>query len=289
VSAFFSVVYQAIEEFLAHPAHEQLQELIVIALTSIGMLLVIEPILERIGPVRMREATGRKDSILIRAGAFLTIVATSLLHGLLHSHISESIGLHGLMVLEQLLTALVAPTLITLAWLYGVKREGPQAKWYGLIVGLLTGVGLVGLAMVQLYFLETPAELREVSAGNNPMALLAVARSLLRFVVPSCALNGFLGGLAIDRQWSPKAWHAVALGLSIAVVAEAALFLAASHFEANAIGPAALVPPEMFASMIGEVVIANLGWVMGLLVRQDADALLRTGRSSPMSSPATQA
>jgi hypothetical protein len=88
VSAFFSVLYQAIEEFVTLAPHEQFRELIVIAVTSIGMLLAIEPILGRIGPVRVHDSFTHEDDILIRAGAFLTIMATSLIHGLLHGHIS---------------------------------------------------------------------------------------------------------------------------------------------------------------------------------------------------------
>ena len=84
VSAFFSVLYQAIEEFLHLAPNQQFKELIVITVTSIGMLLAIEPILERISPVRTHESFKREDDVLIRAGAFLTIVATAFLHGLLH-------------------------------------------------------------------------------------------------------------------------------------------------------------------------------------------------------------
>jgi len=274
VSAFFSILYQAIEEFLTLAPHEQFKELIVIAVTSIGMLLAIEPILERIGPVRVHDSFRREDDILIRAGALLTIVATSLLHGLLHAHISQSLSVHGMLVLEQLLTALVAPSLITLSWIYGVKRERPQARWYGLIVGVLTGLGLVLLAMVQLYFFRPSAGLRDSSPRNAAMALLVVATTFLWSVVPTCAVNGYLGGLATDRQWCGKAWSAVALGLLIAAAVEAASFFLASSLESHAIETAALIEPESLVSLFAEVVIANLGWAMGLWVRPDADALL---------------
>jgi hypothetical protein len=276
VSAFFSVLYQAIEEFLSHPPHDQLKELIVIAVTSIGMLLAIEPILERISPVRARRSSHRKDTALIQTGAFLTIVATSLLHGLLHAHISESLSVHGMIVLEQLVTALVAPTLITLAWLYGVRRERPQARWYGLMAGLLVGLGLVSLAMLQLYFLRPPAEIREASSHEAAMALLVVAASLLWFVVPTCAVNGYLGGLAADRQWCATAWRGIAVGLLMAAAVEAGSFLLASSVESQVIKAAALIRPEMLLSLLGEVTIANLGWSMGLWVNPDADALLRS-------------
>ena len=160
VAAFFSVLYQAIEEFLHLAPKQQFKELIVITVTSVGMLLAIEPILERIGPVRANQSFKREDDVLIRAGAFLTIVATAFLHGLLHAHLSESLSARGMVVLEQLLTALVAPTLITLSWIYGMRRA--RARWYGLIVGVLTGLGLVIFAMIQLYFLRPSAGLRDV-------------------------------------------------------------------------------------------------------------------------------
>jgi hypothetical protein len=275
VSAFFIVLYQAIEEFLTLAPHEQFRELIVVAVTSIGMLLAIEPILERIGPVRVHHSFAREDDILIRAGAFLTIVAASLLHGLLHAHISQRLSVHGVIVLEELVAALVAPTLITLSWLYGVKRARPQARWYGLIAGLLTGLGLVTLAMVQLYFFRPSAGLREASPRDAAMTLLVVATSFLWFIVPTCAVNGYLGGLATDRQWCGKAWSAVALGLLIAAAVEAGSFFVASCVESHAITPAALVQPGLLLSLFGEAAIANLGWSMGLLVRPDADALLR--------------
>jgi hypothetical protein len=274
VSAFFSVLYQAIEEFLFFAPQEQFKELIVIAITSIGMLLAIEPILERIGPVRAHESFKREDDVLIRAGAFLTIVATAFLHGLLHAHISESLSAHGMVVLEQLLTALIAPTLITLSWIYGSRREQAAARWYGLVAGLLTGLGLVVMAMVQLYFFRPAAGLREVSAGNAAIALLGVATSFLWFVVPTCAVNGYLGGLATDRRWFGRSWRAVALGLMVAAAIEVAAFSLASTLESHALRSVALMKPESLWSLFGEVIVANLGWAMGLWVRTDADALL---------------
>jgi hypothetical protein len=274
VSAFFSVLYQAIEEFVHLAPHDQLKELIVIAITSVGMLLAIEPILERIGPVRSQDSFKREDDVLIRTGAFLTIVATAFLHGLLHAHISESLSAHGMVVLEQLLTALIAPTLITLSWISGIRRARPAARWYGLSAGLLTGLGLVFMAMVQLYFLRPSAGLRDVSARNAAIALLGVATSFLWFVVPTCAVNGYLGGLAIERQWFARSWRAVALGLMVAAAIEVAAFSLASTLESHALGSVALVKPQSLWSLFGEVMVANLGWAMGLWVRPDADALL---------------
>jgi hypothetical protein len=277
VSVFFSVVYQAVEEFLHLPGQGQLKEMIVIAVTSIGMLLAIEPILERISPRRAHESFRREDDILIRAGAFLTIVATAFLHGLLHAHISESLSAKGMLILEQLLTALVAPTVITLSWIYGVRRERPSARWYGLIAGALTGLGLVIFAMVQLYFLRPSAGLRDAPPRNAVMAVLAVAMSFLGFIVPTCAVNGFLGGLATDRRWCGNASSAVALGLMIAAGVEAASFYLAASAEPHVIRTVALIQPESMLSLFAEVIVANLGWAVGLWVRPDADAMLRGG------------
>ena len=130
------------------------------------------------------------------------------------------------------------------------------------------------LAMVQLYFFRPSAGLRDSSPRNAAMALLVVATTFLWSVVPTCAVNGYLGGLATDRQWCGKAWSAVALGLLIAAAVEAASFFLASSLESHAIETAALIGPESLVSLFAEVVIANLGWAMGLWVRPDADALL---------------
>ncbi len=273
VAAFFSVLYQAIEEFLHLPSDRQLKELIVITVTSVGMLLAIEPILERIGPVRAHQSFKREDDVLIRAGALLTIVATAFLHGLLHAHLSESLSAKGMVVVEQLLTALVAPTLITLSWIHGVRYV--QARWYGLIAGVLTGLGLVVFAMMQLYFLRPSMGLRDVPLRNAVRALLAVATSFLGFIVPTCAVNGYLGGFAIDRRWTAKAWSGIMIGLLIAAAVEAASFVLASSFEAHALKTAALAEPDSMLSLVGEIVIANVGWAMAVWVRPDADALLR--------------
>jgi hypothetical protein len=278
VSAFFSVLYQALEEFFHLPPDKQFKELMVIAMTSIGMLLAIEPILERISPVRTHESFTREDDVLIRTGAFLTIVATAFLDGLLHSHISGSLSAHGMVMLEQLLTALVAPTLITLSWIYGSRRELPQARWYGLLAGLLSGLGLVIFAMAQLYFLRPSAGLRDASPRTTAIALLGVATSFLWFIVPSCVVNGYLGGLAIDRRWFGKAWSATALGLMMAAAVEVAAFFLASSMESRLLNDSALIQPGPLGSLFAEVVIANLGWAMGLWVRPDADALLGSAR-----------
>ncbi len=288
VAAFFSVFYQAVEEFFSLAPHEQFKELMVIGITSIGMLLAIEPILERISPVRFREHSAREDDLLIRAGALLTIVATALLHGLLHAHISQSLSVHGMLVIEQLLTALVAPTLITLAWIYGVAREQYHARWYGLVAGMLAGVSLVLIATVQLYFFRPSTGLREAAGGNAAIAMLGVATSFVWFVIPTCAVNGYLGGLALDRQWTGKAWRAVAIGLMLAAAVEAGSFMLTSSFEFQALKTVGLTQPDSIGSLIAEAVVGNLGWAMGLLVRPDADALLgsavrfatRSGRST---------
>jgi hypothetical protein len=278
VSAFFSILFQAIEEFLSLAPGAQLKELIVIAITSIGMLLAVEPILEKIAPVRVRQASARTDNVLIRTGAFFTIVATSLMHGLLHAHVSESITAHGMLVLEQLLAALVAPTLITLAWTFGIRRDPPQARWYGLAVGMTTGLGLVVLAMVQLYFLRPPAGLREASPHDAAMSLLLVATSLLWFIVPTCAVNGYLGGLALDRQWRAKSWRSVTQGLMIAVAVETAAFFMAAMVQSYIFPTATIIEPDLLLELICEVTVANLGWAMGVWVSSDADATLCIGQ-----------
>ena len=181
-------------------------------------------------------------------------------------------------MLEQLLTALVAPTLITLSWIYGSRREFPQARWYGLIAGLLTGLGLVIFAITQLYFLRPSAGLRDASPRTAAIALLGVATSFLWFIVPSCVVNGYLGGLAIDRQWFGKAWSATAVGLIMAAAVEVASFFLASSMESRLLNASALIQPGPLGSLFAEVVIANLGWAMGLWVRADADALLGGAR-----------
>lgn len=277
IAAFFSLLLQAIEEFLHHPMEDQLKELVVIAITSIGMLLAIEPVLERIVPRREHHGFAHEDDILIRAGAFLTIVATSLLHGLLHAHITQRITLDGMIILEQLSTALVAPTLITLCWLYGTRREPARARWYGLIGGLLTGVVMVILAILQLYFLRPGSGLGEASASNAATALLVVATIFLWFIIPTCAINGYLGGLALDRRWGRRAWSGIAVALLIAIAVEAGSFYLATSVQAPAIKSAALAPQRLFGSLFADAVIANIGWTIGIWVRSDADESFRAG------------
>ena len=47
--------------------------------------------------------------------------------------------------------------------------------------------------MVQLYFFRPSAGLRDSSPRNAAMALLVVATMFLWSVVPTCAVNGYLG------------------------------------------------------------------------------------------------
>ena len=129
--------------------------------------------------------------------------------------------------------------------------------------------------MMQLYFLRPSAGLRDVPLRNAVRALLAVATSFLGFIVPTCAVNGYLGGLAIDRRWSAKAWSGIVIGLIVAAAVEAVSFALASSFETHALATAALVEPDSMLSLSAEVVVANLGWAMGVWVRPDAAALLR--------------
>ncbi len=282
-SAFFVLLWEALKDFVALGPHEQFRELVVITATSIGMLLVIEPILERIGPVRLRESSRqRKDSILVSLGVFLTVAAASLFHGLLHEHINQSISLDGMIVVGRWASSLFAPCVITASWLYAVRQERSQARWYGLIAGAIVGLVAIGLTLAEIYFLYPSSGLGEMSARRAATAMLILTTFILWIAVAIWTVTGYLGGLAIDRQWCSRAWRGIAFGLMIAAVVGSATSLAESlviSLEIRGAKTAASVPGMswVFVTMFVETAIVNLGWALGLFITPDTDLLLGWG------------
>jgi len=121
-SLFVTVLYQSIKAFIALSLLEKLRRVETIALVSIGVLLVIEPLLSQIRISLPEGAVSKKrEKLFVRTLSLAVIVLVSISDGLLHEFLGETIRQRGLNGIEQLVFSLVGPGVITFFWLYGLR------------------------------------------------------------------------------------------------------------------------------------------------------------------------
>jgi hypothetical protein len=274
-SCFVFLLYEAIQEFATLDLHHQLRQLAVIALTSIGMLAVIEPLLERMQITDSGDSRRKGKGLLIRVSAFAIIAVTSLFHGLLHHLLGESLSVKGWAVIWELASMVIGPGVITFAWMRGLRTNPPRAKRYGLSAGIIVGVFLISASILQVYLLipskpDSPTEWVRISA------VLSLAALFLWPILTTFAISGYLGGLSAERQWFRKPWEEIAIGLGIAgAVGATSEFLAVTFLSVSAKTGVTLGPS--YWSLLVSSEIVNAGWALGLLFHADFVAMFQPG------------
>jgi hypothetical protein len=272
-SCFVFLLYEAIQEFATLDLHHQLRQLAVIALTSIGMLAVIEPLLERMQITDAGDSHRKGTGLLIRVSAFAIIAVTSLFHGLLHHLLGESLSAKGWAVIWELASMVIGPGVITFAWMRGLRTNPPKAKRFGLSAGIVVGIFLISASILQVYLL-IPATASSPTEWVKISAVLSLAALFLWPILTTFAISGYLGGLSAERQWFGKPWEEIAIGLGIAgAVGAASEFLAVTFLSTFAkisvgVGPS-------FWSLLASSEIANAGWALGLLFHADFVAMFQ--------------
>lgn len=272
-SCFIFLLYEAIAAFAKLDLADQFGQLAVIALTSLGMLAVIEPLLERMRIADRRDADREHKGFLIRASAFAIIAIASLFHGLLHNVLKKQLSLEGWAVVWEMATSVLGPGVITFAWMRGLRGDPPRAKRYGLGAGLAVGCLLICVSILQIFLL-----LPSVPGSQTPWAKMIVVISLAeRFLWPiltTFAISGYLGGLSIERDWFGRAWEGIAISLCIAGAVGATsefsggALLSEFTKTGQAIGPS-------FWTLLITAEIANAGWALGLLWHPDFRAIFQ--------------
>lgn len=278
-SLFVTLLYQSIKSFIALSTLEKIQKAGTIALVSIGVLLIVEPLLSRIISPLEGAVSERQEKLLVRIISLALLVSVS--DGLLHEYLGETIRQRGLNGIEQLAFSFLGPSVITFSWLYGLRATPQRARIYGLYGAIL--VGLFSFVVVTIYLVNYSFKRVPPTPGLSPFASIGVevAVSLMFFswVLTGAIPSGFLGGLALDRGWCRHAWQSIAIGLGVAAsVAPLAvgitLELLSEYTGRKVTG--------LFAwSFILEPIIGNIGWALGFALVPDADAIFQRNRTGP--------
>lgn len=278
-SCFIFLLYEAIAAFAKLDPRDQLGQLAVIALSSLGMLAVIEPLLERMRIADRKDSAQKHKGLLIRASAFAIIAIASLFHGLLHNILKKHLSLEGWAVVWEMATAVLGPGVITFAWMRGVRGDRPKAKSYGVAAGIAVGFVLICLSILQVYVL-LPAVPGSQKPWASIIAVISLAELYLWPILTTFAISGYLGGLSIERNWFGKAWEGIAISLCIAgVVGAAAEFSGGALLSAYTKTTPATGPS--FWTLFSTAEIANAGWALGLLWHPDFRAMFQPASSRP--------
>jgi hypothetical protein len=286
-SLFTTLLYEAVEAFYALPLHDKIEQLETIAIVTVGSLLVLDPFLDSIlASIRALPADGEHHRELgtswVRLIALVVIVFVGVCDGLLHEYLGHAISSRGLIFgIEQLVSSLLGPTIITFAWLRGLTKTPPRAARYGLIAGILLGIFVFSLvtAFAAHYAIQrTPTVRLEVFDNMEAWAVLGF--EFLWVTLTVFFPGGFLGGLAADRGWCAHAWQRVLIGLAAAAIVQPLSSLVTLYYLTALAQPQQ--PPEL--SVVGFVIPAltgNIGWALAFYLDADADALLAAKTSTP--------
>jgi hypothetical protein len=239
-AAFSFVLVQALRDFSTQGSKEKLHELAAIFLVSVGVLIFLEPLFDRLrlvlGIEHHHTAVHKNQSWVLRLSVFAILVFTSLFHGLLHTEIENSIDHDWIGTLTMLLTGLLVSGGITYFWIAAAHRRPSHAARSGLISGAVFGF-LVASAVLavanpsagsgesnqqlltQAFHHEFPLvparvlkEMEEGKLGNDSGL---TQMGIIAFPWP---IFGLMGGLAIDKRWGGGKVHGVALSMFAAAI-----------------------------------------------------------------------
>jgi hypothetical protein len=278
-SLFVTVLYQSIKAFIALSLLEKLRRVETIALVSIGVLLVIEPLLSQIRISLPEGAVSKKrEKLFVRTLSLAVIVLVSISDGLLHEFLGETIRQRGLNGIEQLVFSLVGPGVITFFWLYGLRAAPRRAKICGLYGAILVGLLLFTIFTIAVaeYSSKFPRP-TGLSQFGFILAEIVVSLEFFSWVLTGYLPSGYLGGLAVDRGWCRHAWQSIAIGLAVAAIiqpiAVGIMFELLSAYTGRKVS-------GLFAwSFILEPTIGNIGWALGFALVPEADATFQSKRT----------
>ncbi len=245
-SAFSLLLFEAFHEFfskMTSPA-ERIHHLLAIALVSIGVLIFLEPLFERLrlslGLSHEHPALELGHSIRLRVIVFSILVITSLLHGIAHTALDGWIDnpAQRLQKMMALAAALLISGGITYFWIGAAHTRRRHATRSGAFAGMMLAAVVVvtlssiasnqpapavpalptagGATIAQAAFPGVPAITiisEQVARGDFP------TRVLLAFAL-TWLLMGAIGGAVIDHRLARCS--ALNLGFSIVGAAIAA-------------------------------------------------------------------
>jgi hypothetical protein len=284
-SLFATLLYDAVVAFISLSLQEKIEQIETIAFVSILSLLVVDPFIHRIvALVRIAPSDGEQhrelEAVHVRLFTVMVIVFVSVCDGLLHEYLGRTISPKGWIGIEQTVSSLIGPTVITFAWLRGLAKAPPQAAKYGLIVGIVFGIlifGIYAYFVTRYSFQHVP-----ISPGISIVGMIAVGAMVaflfLWVILTLYFPSGFLGGLTLDRGWYPHAWQRVLAGLGAAAIVQPSSTLLVLKVLAIVAHPKN--PPDLsVATWVIPALVGNIGWALAFYLDSDADNLLRTDRA----------
>jgi hypothetical protein len=229
-AAFSLLLFEAIHEFFSPqtPKLEREHELLAILLVSVGVMIFLEPLAEKLRDLLVHDhvVLRTKKSWWLRLAIFGILVFTSLLHGMAHTAVDNWMkGPEGHTKIAALAAAMLISGGITYFWIGAAHLHRPHATLSGAFGGAaLAMVVLLGLSSVVSHrpnqtnvnhnleqhfaFPGMPSIVTEqIENGDMPL------KSLLVLAAP-WLLMGLAGGAVIDRRWM----HCCAGSLALSVV-----------------------------------------------------------------------
>jgi hypothetical protein len=287
-AGFGLVLCQAGQEFFQDKkGGEQLEELAVITLVSLGIIKFVEPLADwvRSGFHRKEHHHQEHDLLskhkrILAALSFLALAFSSFSHGLLENYfknpyhsIDQYSKWHALTALAAMLTVSGG---ITYAWVAGARRRRLRAG----LLGLISGCGLALVLIMTFLALEDTSAFKPVvvpgphAISRFSNAILSNHPAFVPYLIGTHAnplsavptnwllwgILGLVGGLAIDRKWGGGSTRHVVLSVLLAalIVVLALRFTQMANSNEIALGVAAV-----------------LGWCLSLLIYPDADKVLK--------------
>jgi hypothetical protein len=243
VGATFSfVLVQALLDFSSEKRIEKLHELAAIFFVSVGVVIFLEPLFEKLravlGVVDHHPVLHSHKPWRLRFAVFLILVFTSLFHGLMHSEIEGRITYDLSGTLTMLLTGMLVSGGITYFWIAAAHRHPPHAWRSGLISGAVLGFIVASTVITAV----TPATAPPAGTGSSsaPESVIkdlqegkikgAIAKAVppeypfvprrvvkdvedgnlgndsgltrMGLIAFPWPIFGLIGGLVIDRRWT---------------------------------------------------------------------------------------
>ncbi len=276
-AAFSFVLFEAFQHFRAEKPAEKIHELAAIFLVSIGVVIFLEPVFERLrivlGVEEHHHSLQRHRPLMLRIGLVIILAVTSVLHGLLHSEIDWTMHNNPARMFAVLLAAMMVSGGITYFWIAASHQHPPHAARSGLLSGtilsLLVAFGFFYYASVWTSHgsQQTGDLLEKIISSTIPWLPERIANGssdnsgLLRMALITLpwALFGYVGGRAIDKRWWKGRPWCVPLSIFVAGVVTGGALL----------GMRQLDKTEMLWHLS---VVA--GWGLSLIVCSSSQALM---------------
>ena len=228
-AAFSLLVFEAFHDFFARtPKADRIHELVVIGLVSVGVMVFLEPLSEKLRLLLVHDhiMLKSKKSLWLRLAVLGVLLSTSLLDGMAHTAVENWMkDPQGPQKMMELAAAMLISGGITYFWIGAGHLHRPHA----MRSGAFSGAALAVVAFLVLSSVASPrtAETSMEGSLEQHFVLPGVpsivtqhlgsgdfsAKALLILAIP-WLLMGLAGGAVIDKRWA----HSCAGNLALSVI-----------------------------------------------------------------------